>query len=704
MNFISNIIGSSVSKIFDENNVTKVTEIAHETTGSFMREFPYALHDVIIQDMITEKITPAMKPAPMASVVIKKGYLLKQGAQVKNWKNRTFIAMNEEDNFEIIYGEEDQGVFNEKGRINCFAYSVVIFSPEDEKKFGPHGFKLINLQHDDRTWYLRAETDKEVVEWMEIFSNACNKTAQVDFQTPFELAVFKRSCRTVRASYGYYGKVQITGSPVDMLQRLVSQVIHREFLDDHIRQNFKNGWKGLDVKAIEKESEKIAKPSCTSSWRHCENSLLSRSHFELLVKNDLPEIIRVEESLRSSIEDKLSDIVDPLLADLEEKMTTILEAINDSMASAYSAALNGFCDDMNSRCTTMMATAKARAKTIANSLRIKAEMEEAREKRMKEKESERKALDEASASPANPSSPRARARSKSAPGTVLNAAVAEMKAEEAEVSVFMPDPFNLKKTFGAEMTSSAGALELFRSGQLKNAQVLLWKMFSEDLEAVRNVDILQTSTLTGHGCYILVMDDVRTLVRNATCLFKTEALPGLMNDDLTGHEDEQLSQWKEIMRKILPLFAEDAKRNFKNVTLLILQELLETILQEAMLVPTAAVIMDLDEQIPKKFRRMLKITFMAERWVRHMVDEFLQILINRFCTRANNIIDDGLREAFGTLDSENPTPAPPRKKTIAFTEEVNPESLRRPSDTNWDGNPFRGLPRDDSVQRNIGGT
>lgn len=62
--------------------------------------------------------------ADTPSQTIKTGYLLKLGANVKNWKRRKFVAKNKSDNYAIIYYEDDHEL-KEKGRFNCCGYSAL---------------------------------------------------------------------------------------------------------------------------------------------------------------------------------------------------------------------------------------------------------------------------------------------------------------------------------------------------------------------------------------------------------------------------------------------------------------------------------------------------------------------------------------------------------------------------------------------------
>lgn len=73
------------------------------------------------------------------------------GNNVKNWKNRYFVAYNKAANYAIVY-YEDEASMKEKGRINCCGYAVEKFSRDEEKLYGTMGLKLIHPDETKRTW------------------------------------------------------------------------------------------------------------------------------------------------------------------------------------------------------------------------------------------------------------------------------------------------------------------------------------------------------------------------------------------------------------------------------------------------------------------------------------------------------------------------------------------------------------------------
>ena len=100
----------------------RIAEIATEANGQFAKEFSIAFKDAVINKIKNAYLQTGPKLSLLQSDVpcqnIKTGYLLKIGANVKNWKRRKFVAKNKSDNYAVVYYEDDQES-NEKGRLSC---------------------------------------------------------------------------------------------------------------------------------------------------------------------------------------------------------------------------------------------------------------------------------------------------------------------------------------------------------------------------------------------------------------------------------------------------------------------------------------------------------------------------------------------------------------------------------------------------------
>lgn len=104
--------------------MARVTEISKSICASFAEDYRLAFHSTMID--AHEKKNHLKKSsyylklidAPIPSLVIKKGILLKQGANVKSWKRRYFFALNKADNYSILYCEDESGKIC-RGRFSC---------------------------------------------------------------------------------------------------------------------------------------------------------------------------------------------------------------------------------------------------------------------------------------------------------------------------------------------------------------------------------------------------------------------------------------------------------------------------------------------------------------------------------------------------------------------------------------------------------
>lgn len=100
----------------------RIAEIATEANGQFAKEFSIAFKDAVvnkIRNAYTQGNTKmSLLQADVPNQNIKTGYLLKLGANIKNWKRRKFVAKNKADNYTIVY-YEDEEENHEKGRLSC---------------------------------------------------------------------------------------------------------------------------------------------------------------------------------------------------------------------------------------------------------------------------------------------------------------------------------------------------------------------------------------------------------------------------------------------------------------------------------------------------------------------------------------------------------------------------------------------------------
>lgn len=119
-------------------------------------------------------LLPLMQ-APLASTLLKRGMLIKQGDQFHTWRERWFHVYHEDRNYLIVYTEDEKGLI-EKGTINCGGYVAKIFNEEEETLWGQFGITLTSKTgSSNRQWRLRAKSYEDREEWLEIFNLVCRK-------------------------------------------------------------------------------------------------------------------------------------------------------------------------------------------------------------------------------------------------------------------------------------------------------------------------------------------------------------------------------------------------------------------------------------------------------------------------------------------------------------------------------------------------
>lgn len=75
------------------------------------------------------------------------------------------------------YFESEDGVL--KGWFNPAGYYADSFTPEEQKSLGTFGIKLVPYMGQRRVWYMRADTEADRVEWMNVFDSACSRVCSM---------------------------------------------------------------------------------------------------------------------------------------------------------------------------------------------------------------------------------------------------------------------------------------------------------------------------------------------------------------------------------------------------------------------------------------------------------------------------------------------------------------------------------------------
>ena len=182
-------------------------------------------------------------PPPPATSVIKVGTLTKRGDFKKNWLKRWFVALNEANNFDIVYYDTEPNMADfepnsdgnveppkGKGAVKLAGYTVQML--ED----GEVGFKLEGNES-QRPWLLRADSTEDVVAWTPVFQRACKEAQPPCDPDPLVHGAFMEAYKATRWSQRLWGSWSAWGAEEDMLGALVNEVVNKRVMYDvyHVR-------------------------------------------------------------------------------------------------------------------------------------------------------------------------------------------------------------------------------------------------------------------------------------------------------------------------------------------------------------------------------------------------------------------------------------------------------------------------------------
>lgn len=351
-------MGAGQSSDFDYQ---RITEIATEANGQFAKDFQVAFKDTVITKIKNAYLDgegkAALLKADTPKQVIKSGYLMKIGGNVKNWKRRFFVANNKADNFLVIY-YEDEHLIKEKGRFSCCGYHVESFSVDEMNWYGPFGIKLASHDGSKRQWLFKAHDEADQSQWLEVFMNACKKATPEPEKDPVFIDSFKSAFRMTKAAYGYFGVCFIFGTECEMLEHLCNQILTREILDQYLLEHSKSSTpsaiKSLAVQ-IHNDIQKIIKPIVENTWRNCFVAADGlKASFELTVKASLRTLIDKENEIKVFLNDRINDLVKPYLEDLKTTFCLpILQHCQAKIIKSFELAMKGFCSKVLGKLSAM---------------------------------------------------------------------------------------------------------------------------------------------------------------------------------------------------------------------------------------------------------------------------------------------------------------------------------------------------------------
>jgi len=210
----------------------QIKQTLADTLKDFLTTYPVQF-GIAIANSVKDESNPdsdplddlELKQAPPASEPLKKGFISKKGAIVKNWKRRYAVAYNAADNFKIEYFDSEGGKL--KGTISPACYYVTEFSQEEEALHGLYGLKLVPWWYwrTRRTWYIRCEDNEDRKQWKEALSKCAWKATASRNPNPVIADAFDATLDFLRTKYGYWGRCGPYGTETERLSDFFNEVL-----------------------------------------------------------------------------------------------------------------------------------------------------------------------------------------------------------------------------------------------------------------------------------------------------------------------------------------------------------------------------------------------------------------------------------------------------------------------------------------------
>lgn len=227
------------ASVMDDATQQAIQDDQARIIGEFVKQFPFSYKNALIahckeaaeaataDKMSTRKLPDCDAP----SYVIKQGIMKKSApSSWRSYKERFFVACNEDKNWDIEYYESEGGQL--KGTVCCKPLWAHRFNSLDREEH-PFGVKLEPWWSGDpfaRTWYFRVETEKEEDEWYDVLRHACYKArAPLDYSSPVVAQAFK-DCLKFVAWQNWVWIDFDSYNEEECLVRFIFYIIEREHL------------------------------------------------------------------------------------------------------------------------------------------------------------------------------------------------------------------------------------------------------------------------------------------------------------------------------------------------------------------------------------------------------------------------------------------------------------------------------------------
>ena len=365
-------MGGIVSNPLDDAKRQEIQDTVEEVMGVFSKEFAMGYKTALIDKIRAEKEEKHAKGGyeyqlvdpPKDATVIKAGYITKRGDVKKNWLKRYFVALNEADNYDILYFDKQVddakfavgddltrsrasmaepgkvkkiGAAKLKGTMKLCNYTV---SSLDGEKLG------LKMEGNDeqRPWLVKFDNEGELAEWKSVFETAAKQAQGSLSRDSVIKGGFLNAYQATRYSQGLWGYWHEFGTEEDMLGALLNEVLHRRILRDVYASIPDNPMKSMVEATVKKVVSSIVRAGAGSAWKAAETAMSSVSKtLEDAAGKALGPILELEPKMIAKVQDLIgAKIEGPIQSAVGEKAAKVFEVVLGPLGSIYAGAVAGF--------------------------------------------------------------------------------------------------------------------------------------------------------------------------------------------------------------------------------------------------------------------------------------------------------------------------------------------------------------------------
>jgi hypothetical protein len=151
----------------------------------------------------------------------------------------------------------------------------------------------------------------------------------------------------------FFGVSAVFGTMPEMLESLVTQLLHREVLESYIMDHASSSSQSSDTahskalqKSVQQYVQKIVRPMVTKTWSNVYRTASEmRGGYELQVKTSLGLIMKKEDEVIALLDKRIQRIVHPFFEELETTVCVpVLSCCFEDIVQSYAQSLIGMHD------------------------------------------------------------------------------------------------------------------------------------------------------------------------------------------------------------------------------------------------------------------------------------------------------------------------------------------------------------------------